>query len=116
MSDPKRFAGARPYFHAAVAGTVLDIATGSGLSLFEIDAKNNNAAAAFLQFFFKAASAVTLGSTIPDYVVPMTSSEIARRSFSNGLSAAQATGLSVACTTTSNGSGAGSADLSAGYF
>lgn len=125
MSDPKRFSGARPAdFQPGLgkSGThPLDITQSSGLlgpdvSVFSVDAWEGGGVASYLQIFFAKASAVTLGTTAPDYVIPLAANGIVRRDFPNGLGKAGSTGLSMACTTTATGSTAGTADVSVSTF
>ena len=105
--------GAQPYFKSALAGVVQQVKASAGL-LYGIKAVNNNAAVAYLQIFFQPAAGVTLGTTPPDMVIPLAASENLTDNFvAEGVGKAAGTGISIACTTTSTGAVAGSAEVSA---
>lgn len=61
-------------FSAQVAGTVTNVVTGSNLTMLTVIAYNTTAAVAYLQIFYKAAASVTLGTTVPDAVIPIPAS------------------------------------------
>jgi hypothetical protein len=71
---------------------------------------NQNAAEAFIQVFDKAAGDVTVGTTAPDYVIPLPASGGAVLPL-NKVGFRHDVGLVVACTTTATGAGAGAADV-----
>lgn len=121
MSDPSRQGGARPFFNDAVAGTVVDIAPAVDLraTLYSLSLSNATAATAYLQVFFKAATAVTLGTTTPDFTVRLKTNAGAGDQrdigFPGGLGVAATTGLSCAGTTTATGSTGAAISVGATY-
>lgn len=58
-------------FSAQVAGAVVNLVTGSNATLLTALVYNTTAAVAYLQVFYKAAASVTLGTTVPDAVIPI---------------------------------------------
>lgn len=114
MPLPQKIGGHQAYRNESVGGTVRQISAQPAM-LGELDAENTTNAAAYLQIFFLKAADVTLGTTTPDYVIPIEASSRMSRSFPNGLGSRGGAGLSVAGTTTPTGLTAAILKLSAGY-
>jgi len=81
--------------------TLLDVKTSTGY-FFSLYATNGDAAVRYLQIFNDQASGVTLGSTAPYLVIPMAASASVNVNFLGGVFMGD--GISVACTTTADGS------------
>ena len=81
-------------------GTVVEVSpTQATFGGFELN--NNDAGIRFLQVFFKPASSVTLGVTVPDMTFVFAASVPMSRDFHHPIR--NGTGLSMACTTTETG-------------
>lgn len=90
------------YFNSAMTATAVAAAAGIYGSVASIHAENSNAADVFLQLFDAAGtSAVTLGTTVPTYVIPLVKS--APTNLAN-LALKFRAGLVAAITTTATGS------------
>lgn len=98
-----------PFFNGAVSNTVVDIKASAGAILAYLRLISG-ATAAFLQMFNKPAAQVTLGTTVPAWVVQLAASQ--DLTIVNGLVQLPqlgllnlgGSGLSIAWTTTSSGS------------
>lgn len=82
---------------------------GSAGQLYAVWALNNTAAIAYIQVFNLASASVTLGTTTPDYVLPLPASSGA--TIALDLGCAHGTGITVACTTTRGGSTTAACDV-----
>ena len=101
-----RGSGAAYYSNTALAGTATLAKTGK-CSLAGFHMLSGSAAAAYVQFFDKAAaSEVTLGATTPDFVIGLPASGGATRSYDSRIQFTN--GVVVAATTTATGSTASS--------
>lgn len=98
------------YYLAAVADTVKLVKTGPTI-LLSVTMHNTTAADAFLQCHNKAAATdVTLGTTAPDFVIPVAANGI--QSFEFPLGALFPLGLCIAGTTAVAGASAAAIDVS----
>jgi hypothetical protein len=88
-------------FSASVNATKQQV-KGSAGQVYGYHILNNTAAIAYMQVFDKASASVTVGTTTPDYVIPLPASFGATLEISTGV--AHANGITVACTTTRTGS------------
>jgi len=96
-------------FSASVTATVTAIKNGPG-QVFGWQIVNNTGAIAYAQMFNKKASDVTVGTTIPDYVVPLPANGGAVMPVSRtGIN--HSTGISIACTTTRTGNTSATCDV-----
>lgn len=103
----------RPYFQAAVADTPKLVNAGATI-LCSLHLHNTTAADAFLQCFNAAAvTDVTLGTTAPDFTVPLTANAITSLPFAFGINFPK--GLVIAGTTTATGSTAAAIDTGASF-
>lgn len=116
--------GSANTFYSDAVTTVAQIKGTKG-QIYGFKVINNNAAVAYLQWFWLPSASVSLGTTVPNMVYPLISSEeasffpvipigcpplaVASQGIANS-------GLSVACTTTAGGSTAGSAKLLVLYY
>lgn len=78
------------------------------------DIYNPNSSVAYVQVFDKAAGDVTVGTTAPDYVITIPATDTARITLANGVLHANA--ITVAATTTPDGSTAPTTALVASLF
>ena len=106
MSYNKSFSGTN-------TGTLVDLGEtaavdGFRLNIGAMNLFNNNAAVNWLQIFFVPASAVTLGTTVPDLSIPLTASGELTWNFGNKGWRIGRTGLSIAATTLRSNAVAGS--------
>ena len=99
----------KPLNAAAVAGTAVDIKT-TPCQLQGWQIVNQTAAEAFVQVFDKKAANVVVGTTAPDYWIPLPASGGAVLPL-NKVGIQHDVALSVACTTTPTGAGASAADV-----
>lgn len=96
-------------FSAATTGTPA-LVHNAKLNLYGFTVVNNTAALAYVQLFDKATTgAVTLGSTVPDAVIPVPPNGSVSRSFPEAVEFGN--GLVVASTTTRNGSAGAATDI-----
>jgi len=107
-------AGASPYFDATVDETATQI-KGSAGNLYKLHIENKDGSIRYLQLFDSLAASVTVGTTTPDYVIPLLATGIHEETFEVGLKFN--TGISYALTTTPTGSTGPTSDgvLSAAY-
>lgn len=102
----------RPYFNCDVTGSDVLVQTGETL-VYSIDLHNGAAAVGFFLMFDAAAVAdVTIGTTLPDYVLGMIASGNASQSFPKPLHFIN--GLVIAALTTISGTSSGQIDVSLG--
>lgn len=107
------------FFTGSVTSTKTQV-KGSGGTIYGITCVNNGTAIAYLQVFNKTSSSVTVGTTAPDYVVPIPAPASGsngagiREEYAKGLSFG--TGITVACTTTRTGSTSATADVNVNYL
>jgi hypothetical protein len=85
-------------FSAQVDETVTDVDTDLYPVVTQMVLGNTTSAPAYVQWFFKAASEVTLGTTPPDKVTPLLADGGLSLDLADGWKV-PGTGLSVACTT-----------------
>jgi hypothetical protein len=97
------FQGGLPFFNDAVGGTVVNIKSNGFADLLSMKLVNTTAAVAYLQVFDAPAASVTLGTTVPKFVVRLAASETTNPS-EIGILQFRGTGLSIAGTTTAGGS------------
>lgn len=100
-----------PFFNDAVGGTVLNVPASSH-RIWAMSLVNTTAAAAYLQIFNQPASGVTLGTTVPTWVIRLNASAAMTISFpdavalgtlpSTGVPAVESN-ISIAGTTTPGG-------------
>lgn len=103
----------QPYFNDDVNATDVLVQTGDTI-LGGYEIHNVTAADAFLLLFNAAAIAdVTVGTTVPDYVIPNDANGVRGRSFNKPLSFPL--GLVIASTTTTDGSTNAAQDVSLEY-
>lgn len=69
------FAGAIPYSNDNVAATVAQVKASGPAMIHALKIRNTTAAPAYLQVFAKPSGAVNLGTTVPDFFVPLAASE-----------------------------------------
>jgi hypothetical protein len=114
---------ASPFFNDAIAGTVVDLPSTSGRIYF-LKLINTTAAVAYLQIFRSKAAGVTLGTTKPDWTIRLGANEVNSIPMSENPAemggpalpsavAGQASGLSMAGTTTATGSTGAAISVSA---
>ena len=84
-------------FSAAVSGTAVAVKTGRS-RVYGWQVLNNTAAIAYVQVFNKALADVTLGTTAPDYVIPLAANGESNVSF-GGIGIDHDTGITIAATT-----------------
>ncbi len=99
--------------YATNTGTLTDLGPtaatdGYRLKVGALTLHNNNAAVNWLQIFFSPASAVTLGTTVPDLSIPLPASSAMTWSFGGEGWRIGRTGLCVAATTLAANATAGS--------
>jgi hypothetical protein len=95
------FVGATPYFNDAVDATKATVkAAPTRLHLLKL--RNTTGAAAYLQVFDKLAADVTVGTTVPDFVIPLAANEGTTVPFHMPI--ALKIGMVIAGTTTPGGS------------
>lgn len=97
------FQGSLPFFNDTVGATVVNIKASGQALLCGLKLVNTTAAAAYLQFFDMPAANVTLGTTIPKWVVRLGASETTNPSDLTPPVMFSGTGLSCAGTTAPNG-------------
>ena len=104
--------GVTGFFNDAVAATVVPVKQNGPVQVYGLKLVNTTAAAAYLQMFNTPASAVTLGTTAPAFVVRLSANEtvwmpmtipLAISAAGNALNVSGG-GLSLAGTTTAGGS------------
>jgi hypothetical protein len=67
--------GATGWFNDAVSGTVVPVTQNGPVSIYGLKLVNTTASAAYLQLFNTPASVVTLGTTVPTFVIRLGSNE-----------------------------------------
>lgn len=97
-------------FSAQVSDTVTDVDGTAPVAVKTLVVANTTVAAAYLQIFGKAASDVTLGTTVPNHVIPILGTGGIALNFGEGWFVG-GTAMSVACTTTRTGSTAAAMDI-----
>ena len=110
--------GGMSFFSQSLTSTKAQV-KGSGGTIYGITAVNNGTAIAYIQVFNKASASVTVGTTTPDYVIPVP----APSSGSNGAGIREeyalglnfGTGITVACTTTRTGASSATCDVNVNY-
>jgi hypothetical protein len=108
------YQGLLPYSDDNVAATVKQIKLGPGL-IFGLKIVNTTAAAAYLQMFDKAASAVTLGTTVPYVWFRLSANESIMIGLNEPITFG-GSGMSIAGTTTPTGSSAAILSVTALYL
>jgi hypothetical protein len=104
---------ARTFFDCDVSAFDVLVQIGPTL-LYSYDIHNVSAADAFVQLFDAASIVdVIVGTTVPDYVVPLAANGIRALAFSKPLSFPL--GLVIASTTTSGGNTGAAQDISLGF-
>lgn len=95
--------GGTRYSNTALAETKQTVTAGPAL-LFNITAYNSSGSDTFIQFFDALAANVTVGSTAPDFVIPVVKTGV----YDVSLNCPEGfrNGIVVACTATSTGAGA----------
>ena len=96
-------------FSASVSGTVTKVKDGAG-QVFGYHILNNSGTIAYAQMFNKKASDVIVGTTVPDYVIPLTANGGAVMPMGR-TGTTHSTGISIACTTTRGGSAGATCDV-----
>lgn len=111
------FVGTLPFFNDSVGATVVQIKANPGLiyGLYLVEASGNTPSAAYLQIFGKPAASVTLGVTVPDFVVRLAGDQSLWLPFPVPLQIVNSTGLSIAGTTTASGSSGNTISVAAAY-
>lgn len=97
------FQGGIPFFNDAVGNTVIAVKANGFAQIFMMKLVNTTAAAAYLQIFAKPAASVTLGTTVPDWVIRLGANETTNPSDMSPPAMFNGTGLSIAGTTTPTG-------------
>lgn len=111
--------GGMSFFTQSLTSTKAQV-KGSAGTLYGITAVNNGSALAYIQVFNKASASVTVGTTAPDYVVPVpapssgTAGAGIREEYALGM--AFGTGITVACTTTRTGSTSATCDVNVNFI
>ena len=96
-------------FSASVGATATQVLGGHG-QLYGYHIVNNTAALAYVQVFDLPAASVTVGTTVPDYVIPLPANGQAVMPMSRtGID--HANGLTVACTTARGNAVAATCDV-----
>lgn len=119
VQDVGQATGGMSFFTASLTSTKSQV-KGSGGTIYGITAVNNGSALAYIQVFNKLSASVTVGTTAPDYVVPVpapssgTAGAGIREEYSKGLNFG--TGITVACTTTRTGSTSATCDVNVNYI
>lgn len=97
-------------YQSALSSTAVQIKGSAGTFGGYLNLFNPNTATTFIQFFNKGIGSVTVGTTIPDFVITLPGIAIASATGSDrnleivqGI--AMSTGITIAATTTSSGSG-----------
>ena len=90
----------------SVSNTVLDVSN-FPTYIATIEAANPSVAVSYLQIFWKASGSVTLGTTVPDVVIPLLGTGGAVIPFQGEGWKTRGTAWSIAATTTRTGSTAG---------
>lgn len=99
--------GVSLFFNAAISNTAVSVKS-SGGNLYGFDILNTNASIVYVQVFNVASGSVTVGTTTPVKVIPLTASEEKHISFS--IPESYSTAISIAATTgATNGTAPGSA-------
>jgi hypothetical protein len=101
-------------YNGSVAGTVIDVSTDPTL-IYYISMFNPAGADAYLQMFNTAAANVTLGTTTP-HCVHGVGTKLARDLTFNPIPIRHNTALSVASTTTRDGSTGSACEVTIGYI
>jgi len=105
---------ALPYFNDAVGGTVQQISPNQAL-IYSMKLVNTTGSTAYLQIFGKPSADVTLGSTVADAMIRLAANESLVVPMPIPLKISDATGLSVAGTTTPTGASAATISVTAFY-
>lgn len=95
---------------SASAGATVTKVKDAPVTLFGYHILNNTAAIAYVQVFDKLSTNVTVGTTVPDYVIPVPANGGAVMAMGR-TGSRHANGMSVACTTTRTGSVAAVCDV-----
>ncbi len=87
--------------------------TSSAGNIYGWSVLNNTAAIAYVQVFNKAVGNVTLGSTAPDWVIPVPANGTtgAGSNYTLDIPISHSTGITIACTTTRTGSTTAACDV-----
>lgn len=118
VQDVGQATGGMSFFTASLTSTKQQVKATGG-TIYGITAVNNGSALAYIQVFNKASANVTVGTTAPDYVVPVpapssgTAGAGIREEYAKGLSFG--TGITVACTTTRTGSTTATCDVNVNF-
>jgi hypothetical protein len=104
--------GSKAYFNDDVAGTKQVVQVGPTL-IYGYEIHNVSAADAFLLCYNKLTADVTVGTTVPDYVVPNAANAVKGKSLAVPL--VFETGLVIASTTATDGASAAAQDVSLEY-
>lgn len=104
QQTPKTSGGLGLPFSASVNATKAQVKATAG-NVYGWNIVNNTAALAYCQVFNLASASVTVGTTVPDYVIaiPGNSTTGAGNSVALDLGISHSTGITVACTTTRGG-------------
>ena len=94
--------------------TVRDVGAGKRIAFIGYVLNNNDAAARWLQIFFRPATEVVLGTTAPDMTILVGASGSVAWDWQDPI--AQGTGFSVACTTTETGASGPTATMTGSIF
>lgn len=94
--------GSSPHFDSDADNTAQSIKASAG-NLYKLNVYNPNTAYAYVQIFDVATGSVTVGTTVPDYVVPVPALGSATEDFAVPLGFS--TAITYAATTTATGSG-----------
>lgn len=119
VQDVGQASGGMSFFTASLTSTKSQV-KGSAGTIYGITAVNNGSTLAYIQVFNKLSANVTVGTTAPDYVVPVpapssgTAGAGIREEYAKGLSFG--TGITVACTTTRTGSTSATCDVNVNYI
>jgi hypothetical protein len=96
----------KAYSNNALAATVVNIDANNPLDISNFIGFNPGTSPSYIQIFFLAAASVTLGTTVPDMVIPLPTGGGAVVNFTAEGWHTGGPALSVACTITAAGSGA----------
>jgi len=96
-------------FSASVSGTVIKVKDAAG-QVFGYHILNNSGVIAYAQMFNKKATDVVIGTTVPDYVIPLPANGGAVMPMGR-TGTTHSTGISIACTTTRGGSAGATCDV-----
>ena len=97
-------------FSASVTGTKVQV-NAQPMDIGAYHILNNAAAISYLQVFYKLAASVTVGTTVPDVVIPLPASGGATINFEGSGWRTRGDGLTLACTTTRGGASTATADV-----